>query len=87
MIGQPRLAISSGSKIGPYEILSLLGAGGMGVKAVGQGTKPLRITDDPAIEGSPAWSPHGRQIAFARWADNTAFLHLSLTVSPDENLR
>ncbi len=36
------------------------------VKAVGPGTKPLRITDDPAMDGSPTWSRDSRQIAFAR---------------------
>jgi eukaryotic-like serine/threonine-protein kinase len=42
------------------------------VKAVGPGTKPVRITEDPASEWSPTWSPDGRQIAFVRVsADNT----------------
>jgi eukaryotic-like serine/threonine-protein kinase len=36
------------------------------VKAVGSGTKPLRITDDDAADCSPTWSPDGRQIAFVR---------------------
>jgi Tol biopolymer transport system component len=46
------------------------------VKAVGPGTKPLRITEDPAIEGSPTWSSDGRQLAFLRVsADNTAAIY------------
>ena len=46
------------------------------VKAVGPGTKPLRITEDPAFDGSPAWSPDGRQIAFVRAsADNTGAIY------------
>jgi Tol biopolymer transport system component/tRNA A-37 threonylcarbamoyl transferase component Bud32 len=36
------------------------------VKAVGPGTKPLRLTDNPAQDVAPAWSPDGREIAFAR---------------------
>lgn len=43
------------------------------VKALGLGTKPLRITEDPGTDWSPSWSPDGRQIAFVRVsADNTA---------------
>ena len=46
------------------------------VKAVGPGTKPLRITEDPAGETSPTWSSDGRQIAFVREsADNTAAIY------------
>jgi Tol biopolymer transport system component len=35
------------------------------VKLVDQ-SGPLRLTHDPAPDGSPAWSPDGRQIAFVR---------------------
>ena len=36
------------------------------VKAVGEGTKALRITDQPGVDSAPTWSPDGRQIAFVR---------------------
>ena len=39
------------------------------VKAVGVGTKPLRLTEDPRDDNSPVWSPDGRQIAFTRRAE------------------
>jgi len=46
------------------------------VKAVGPGTKPLRITDDSADDLSPTWSPDGRQIAFVRASgDNAAAIY------------
>lgn len=40
------------------------------VKAVGNGTWPLRLTEHSASDWSPVWSPDGRQIAFMREFDN-----------------
>jgi Tol biopolymer transport system component len=36
------------------------------VKAVSPGARPLRMTENPAAELYPVWSPDGRQIAFVR---------------------
>jgi Tol biopolymer transport system component len=36
------------------------------VKAVGPGSRPLRLTEDRASDEAPVWSPDGRQIAFVR---------------------
>ncbi|MEE8147953.1 MAG: protein kinase, partial [Longimicrobiales bacterium] len=36
------------------------------IKAVGIGTRPFRLTEHPANDWSPVWSPDGRQIAFVR---------------------
>jgi Tol biopolymer transport system component len=42
------------------------------VKALGPGTKPLRLTEHEALETYPTWSPDGRQIAFWRDTDRPA---------------
>jgi Tol biopolymer transport system component len=34
-----------------------------------EGGSPLRITTDPAGDGSPAWSADGRSIAFIRYSE------------------
>jgi Tol biopolymer transport system component len=43
------------------------------VKAIGQGTKPVRLTENPLPEFAPAWSPDGRQIVFARLTSNHTY--------------
>jgi Tol biopolymer transport system component len=45
------------------------------VKALGVGTKPLRLTEHPASDRFPTWSPDGRQIAFVREFDEGAALY------------
>jgi len=45
------------------------------LRAVGPGTRPIRLTEHPADEWSPVWSPDGRQIAFVRGADNGAGIY------------
>ena len=39
------------------------------VKALGVGAKPLRLTESPAQDLTPVWSPDGRQIAFVRGSE------------------
>ena len=48
------------------------------VKAVGISTTPLRLTEHAGADWSPVWSPDGRQIAFARRADE----HVSIFTVP-----
>jgi len=36
------------------------------------GTGLRRLTNDPHLEDSPAWSPDGRKIAYAHWPSNTS---------------
>jgi Tol biopolymer transport system component len=45
------------------------------VKALGAGAEPLRLTEDPARDRAPAWSPDGRQIAFVRESDDGIALY------------
>jgi Tol biopolymer transport system component len=46
------------------------------VKALGVGTKPLRLTESPSPDLMPKWSPDGRQIAFLRVGEgDTAALY------------
>jgi Tol biopolymer transport system component len=43
------------------------------VQPVGS-SNPLRLTDDPANDWSPSWSPDGKSIAFVRWSDSATSL-------------
>jgi Tol biopolymer transport system component len=45
------------------------------VKAIGPGTKPLRLTEHKANDWGPVWSPDGRQIAFVRELETGAAIY------------
>ena len=45
------------------------------VKAIGRGTKPLRLTEHKANDWGPVWSPDGRQIAFVRELETGAAIY------------
>jgi serine/threonine protein kinase/Tol biopolymer transport system component len=40
------------------------------IKALSEGSKPLRLTEHPDPEAAPAWSPDGTHLAFVRMSDN-----------------
>ncbi|MGD8898276.1 MAG: protein kinase, partial [Acidobacteriota bacterium] len=44
-------------------------------KAVGPGTRPLRLTEHPDADRSPTWSPDGRQLAFVRSSQGRAAIY------------
>jgi len=52
------------------------GSSDLYVKALGIGTRPLALTESPAQELSPVWSPDGREIAFTRVGEHGASIHL-----------
>ncbi len=45
------------------------------VKAIGRGTRPLRLTENKANDWGPVWSPDGRQIAFVRELETGATIY------------
>jgi Tol biopolymer transport system component len=45
------------------------------VKAVGLGTRPLRVTEPTGRDMAAVWSPDGRQLAFVRLVDETAAIY------------
>ena len=45
------------------------------VKAIGPGTRPLRLTESKFPDWGPVWSPDGRQIAFVRELDTGAAIY------------
>ncbi len=51
------------------------------VKALGAGSVPIRLTNDPAEDRAPAWSPDGRKIAFTGVFDDGASAAIYLVPS------
>ncbi len=51
-------------------------SGNLYVKPLGLGTRPLPLTETPAREMSPVWSPDGKEIAFARAGEEGAAIFL-----------
>jgi serine/threonine protein kinase len=50
------MALTSGSKLGPYEIVSPLGAGGMGEVYRARDTRLDRLTAEGTIVGTFQWA-------------------------------
>jgi Tol biopolymer transport system component/DNA-binding winged helix-turn-helix (wHTH) protein len=46
------------------------------VKQIGRDTSVIRITDDPAQDVEPVWSPDGRRLAFIRVTDDRSAIYI-----------
>ena len=68
------MALSPGSRLGAYEIISLLGAGGVGevYRAPGQAS---RLTRHPGLDQYPLWRPDGRSVVFSSIRENNFHLY------------
>ena len=60
---------------------------GIYVRALGVGTKPLRLTEDPANDMGPAWSPDGKQVAFVRVSDSGGAIYTTRWPAGQERRR
>jgi len=54
------------------------------VKAIGPGTRPLRVTEHKAPDWGPVWSPDGKQIAFVRELETGAAIYTVPTLGGQE---
>jgi hypothetical protein len=62
------MALAPGTRLGPYEVLSPLGAGGMGDVFRARDTRlgrDVAVTADAALDWSPFWSGDGRFLHFS----------------------
>jgi len=80
------MSLSAGTRLGPYEILSALGAGGMGEPNKGVYVQPVPATGEryqipkQQIDFHPVWSPRGTELFYVPTAGQLAVV--SFTTQP-----
>jgi serine/threonine protein kinase len=57
------------------------------VKALTPGSRPLRLTEDPASDTNPAWSPDGQRLAFVRQTEDGTALYTVPSLGGQETRR
>jgi hypothetical protein len=58
------MSLSAGTRLGPYQIVSALGAGGIGRSWAIDGTRRARLTFGPTHDSDVIWAPDGQRLAF-----------------------